>query len=73
MNGGGFDLNDHTQTVGNFSGTGGTVDLGTGAATVTGRDAGAIRPIIGSGSLTKKGTATLTLGGTNTYSAATRT
>jgi len=42
VNGGIFDLNDHNQTVGSFSGTGGTVDLRSGALTVTQGTAGSL-------------------------------
>ena len=68
VNAGTFDLNGHTQTVGEFSGLGGTVNLGNGALTVTEGIAATYAGIItGSGSLTKTGAATLTLTGANNY------
>ncbi len=69
VNGGSFDLNGNTQTVGQFSGTGGSVELGTGGVlTVTEATNASYAGIItGNGSLTKTGLATLTLTGNNTY------
>ena len=55
VNGGTFDLNDHTQTVGTLSGAGGTLDLLPGVLTVTrGTRAPPYAGVItGTGSLTK--------------------
>ncbi len=72
VNGGTFDLNDHTQTLGTLSGPGGTLDLGNGALTVTeGTSASYAGVITGNGSLTKTGAGTLTLTGANDYTGGT--
>ena len=69
--GGVFDLNGHTQTVGDFSGAG-NVMLGAGAFT-----AGAANnttfsgEMSGSGSFTKAGAGTMTFSGNSTYTGAT--
>jgi autotransporter-associated beta strand protein len=85
VNGGTFDLNGHTQTVGPLSGTGGFILLGSGALTTDDTvDSKFFRPcciplasntlasvIGGSGSLTKAGPGTLTLTAVNTYTGGT--
>ena len=58
--------------MGNFAGTGGTVDLGSGALTVTQGTTGSYAGVItGTGSLTKTGAGTLTLTGANDYTGGT--
>jgi len=73
VNGGTLLLNNYSVSVGTFSGSGSTVDLGSGAltATQTGGSATYSGTIIGSGSLTKAGAGTLTLSGNNSYSGGT--
>lgn len=69
--GGVFDLNGHTQTVGDFSGAG-NVTLGAGAFTAGAANnttfSGAMS---GPGSFTKAGAGTMTFSGINTYTGAT--
>jgi autotransporter-associated beta strand protein len=72
VNGGTFDLNGHTQTVGSLSGTGGAITLGSGSLTVnSAANASLFSVIAGSGSLVKMGTGTLTLSAANTYTGGT--
>ena len=69
--GGVFDLNGHTQTVGDFSGAG-NVLLGAGAFTAGAATATTFSGVMsGSGSFTKAGAGALTFSGTNTYTGAT--
>ena len=75
VNGGTFDLNGNSQAVTTFSGTGGTVTSAS-AATFTAGDnsttpATFAGTITGSLAVTKQGTGTLILTGTNTYTGAT--
>lgn len=66
-----FDLNNFSTTIGSLAG-GGTVNLGTGNLTVgDSSDTTYSGVIAGAGSLTKKGTGTLTLDGPNTYTGST--
>ncbi|WP_095152342.1 autotransporter-associated beta strand repeat-containing protein [Pseudomonas sp. Irchel s3b5] len=72
--GGTLDLNDLDITVRSLTGTGGTVDLGSGTLNLS--DAAGISTayagnITGSGGLVKTGASTQTLTGTNTYTGAT--
>ncbi len=73
VNSGTLNLNNAAQTVGTFSGAGGTVNLGAGhTLTVTqGADATYAGTIAGSGALVKDGANTLTLSGSNSYTGAT--
>src|SRR5262249_23098922 len=75
VEGGTFDLNGHSQTIGALSSsTGGTIQLGSGGALTAGAgsDTGVAANIQGSGSFTKQGAGTMTLSGTNnTYTGAT--
>ena len=85
INSGMLDLNGTSQSVGNLTGSGGTIanDHSSGTATLTigtgnyggGNYAGVIADNSGSGTgklaLAKTGTASITLGNTNTYSGAT--
>ena len=72
VNGGTFSLNGFNETVGDFSGTGGTVSLGANTLTAGGASSLSYAGIItGTGGFTKAGTGTLTLTGANTYSGAT--
>lgn len=65
VNGGTFDLNGNSETVGSLSGTGGSTNLGTGTLTVTQTaDLGYAGGISGTGGLIHAGTSTLTLSGT---------
>ena len=69
--GGTFDLNGHTQTVGDFSGAG-LVKLGSGALTAGASNSTTFSGVISdTGSFTKAGSGTLTLTGTNSYTGAT--
>src|SRR5205085_1279846 len=69
--GGTFDLNGHTQTVGDLSGAG-RILLGAGALTAATTSATVFSGIIsGTGTFIKDGSGTLTLTGANTYSGGT--
>ena len=69
VNGGNLVLNNSAQTVGAFSGSGGTITLGIGhALTVTPNTTSAYSGVIaGAGRLIKAGSGTLTLSGNNSY------
>lgn len=74
VNGGTFDYNGISDSIGSLSGTGGTLALGAGTLTAGNDDtsttfAGAIT---GTGGFTKTGTGTLTLSGSSSYTGATR-
>ena len=72
VNGGTFDLNDHIQTVGTLSGTGGTIALGSGTLTTnSAADSSLAAVITGTGNLVKDGPGTLALAADNTYSGTT--
>lgn len=78
VNSGHLDLNGFSDTVGPLSGSGGTINLGSGALTVNQLNAGTFAGVItGTGSFTKAFDSTLTLGGgasdtsANTYSGTT--
>ncbi|MDQ0589228.1 autotransporter-associated beta strand repeat-containing protein [Variovorax paradoxus] len=73
VNGGTLDLNDFAITAASLSGTGGSVDLGSGNLTLNAASGSTTYAgsITGSGSLTKLGLSTLTLTGANTYTGAT--
>jgi fibronectin-binding autotransporter adhesin len=72
VNGGIFDLNNHSQTVSSLSGAGGTVDLGSGALTVHQNTSTTYAgTITGDGSLSMTGFGTLILTGPNNYSGGT--
>jgi autotransporter-associated beta strand protein len=72
VNGGTFDLNGQTQTVGALSGSGGSITLGTGALTTSSPTSTTLASVIGgSGSVSKAGTGTLTLSAANTYAGGT--
>ncbi len=72
INGGTFDLNGNTQTVGALSGTGGTVALGNGTLMVDQSTSTSFAGgITGSGAFVKNGIGMLTLTGANTYSGGT--
>ena len=72
VNGGSFDLNGNSQTVGSLSGTGGTIALGSGTLTVRQSiTTSFLGDISGSGGLTKGGPGTLILDGTNDYTGVT--
>jgi autotransporter-associated beta strand protein len=72
VNGGTFDLNGKTQTVGALSGAGGFITLGSGAFTTNSKVNTSFAGIIsGSGSLTKAGAGALTLAGVNTHTGGT--
>jgi fibronectin-binding autotransporter adhesin len=77
VNGGTFFLNSYNETVGTFSGTGGTVNLGVGNLVVTQGSNGNFAGVIAgtsSGTFTKSGSARLYLQGSdpNTFSGLTR-
>lgn len=70
VNGGTLDLNNFDLTMASLTGTGGTVALGSSKLTVNqngSRNTTFAGAITGNGSLTKSGTGTLLLTGTNTY------
>jgi fibronectin-binding autotransporter adhesin len=72
VNGGTFDFNGNTQTIGGLAGTGGTVALGNGALTIDqAGNTGYAGTIDGTGSLTKAGSGTLVLAGMNSYTGGT--
>lgn len=73
VNGGNLVFNNAAQTVGAFSGSGGTINLGTGhALTVTPATTSIYSGVIaGAGRLIKAGAVTLTLSGANTYAGGT--
>ncbi len=65
VNGGTLDLNGYDLTMSSLWGTGGIVDLGSAALTVS--QGGYAGSISGTGGLFKSGSGTLTLSGNNTY------
>ena len=72
VNGGTFDLNGQTQTVGAFGRHRGFITLGSGALTTSSTANTLLASTIsGSGSFTKAGTGTLTLSGVNTHTGGT--
>jgi autotransporter-associated beta strand protein len=72
INGGIFDLNGHTQTVGALSGTGGAITLGAGNLTTNSSANTSLATVIsGSGSVTKLGAGALSLSGANLYTGVT--
>lgn len=73
LSGGTFDLNGHTQTVGNLSGfASGVLAIGTGAlTTVTSLNSTLPSDITGTGDFIKQGTATLTLNGAKNFAGTT--
>ncbi|MGA8819961.1 MAG: autotransporter-associated beta strand repeat-containing protein, partial [Xanthobacteraceae bacterium] len=72
INGGTFDLNGHNQTVGDLSGTGGMLTLGSGTLTTDSTDSTIFAGTIsGTGELVIDGTGTLTLTGSNNYNGGT--
>lgn len=73
LSGGTFDLNGHSQTVGNLGGfASGVLAIGTGAlTTVTSVNSTLPSDITGTGDFIKRGTATLTLGGTKNFAGTT--
>jgi outer membrane autotransporter protein len=73
LSGGTFDLNGHSQTVGNLGGfASGTLAIGTGAlTTVTSVNTTLPSTITGTGDFIKQGAAPLTLTGTNSFSGTT--
>ena len=72
VNGGAFNLNNNSQTVGSLSGTGGAIALGSGTLTVNQSTNTSYAGVIsGTGGLTTTGTGTLTLSGLNTYTGGT--
>lgn len=68
LNGGLFDLNGRSQSVGNLTG-GGNIALGGGALSVASGDFNGV--IAGNGNLTKTGSGTLKVNGANTFSGTT--
>lgn len=67
VNGGTFDLNDFNETLATVSGTGGTIDLGSGTLISTNPTAQTYNGnITGTGTFQKRGDGILTLGGENT-------
>ena len=67
--GGTLNLNNFNSSVGNLSGTGGAITMGTANLAINQVGAGTYAGIIsGTGSLTKNGASTLSLTGANTYS-----
>jgi autotransporter-associated beta strand protein len=72
VNGGTFDLNGHDQTVGDLSGTGGAIALGSDVLTAgTAKTAAFAGAISGSGLFVKTGAGTLTLTGASNYTGGT--
>ena len=72
INGGTFDLNGHNQMVGDLSGTGGMLTLGSGTLTTDGTDSTSFAgTITGTGEFVIDGSGTLTLTGSNNYSGGT--
>src|SRR5258708_4588730 len=72
INAGTFDLNGHHQSLGDLSGTGGTLTLGGGVLTLGTADSTSFAgAITGPGLVVKAGTGTLTLAGANTYTGGT--
>ena len=72
VNGGTFDTNNQTITVGPLSGTGGVIALGSGNLTTNSNTNTSLAAIIsGSGGLDQEGSGTLTLTGVNTYTGVT--
>ncbi|MGH8047298.1 MAG: beta strand repeat-containing protein, partial [Chthoniobacterales bacterium] len=73
VNGGTLNLNNAAQSVGTLSGSGGTINLGTGhTLTVTNASNTSFAgSLAGNGSFIKTGSSTLTLTGTNTYAGTT--
>jgi autotransporter-associated beta strand protein len=68
VNGGTFDFNGNTVTVGSLSGLGGTISMGTGSLVVTEAASTTLAAnITGTGGLTMSGSGLLNLTGTNTY------
>ncbi|HWU56471.1 MAG TPA: autotransporter domain-containing protein [Rhizomicrobium sp.] len=73
VNGGVFDVNSHTQTVGALSGSGGSISLGAGLLTTdTNSNTIFAGQITGTGVLAKAGTGTLTLTGDSSWNGGTR-
>ncbi len=63
-----FDVNGHTDTIGTLAGTGGTVDIGSGALTTAGNSSTTFSGVLtGDGSFTKAGTGVLTLDSTTDF------
>jgi len=74
VNGGTFDMNNRTETVGGLGGTGGTIDTGgsSGRLTIDQSETRTYSGVIaGAGGITKRGNGTLTLDGNNTYDGST--
>jgi T5SS/PEP-CTERM-associated repeat protein/autotransporter-associated beta strand protein len=72
VNGGIFNLNGNTQTVGTLSGTGGTIALGAGTLTTnSSANTTLATQITGTGGFGKQGLGTLNLTGNNTYTGGT--
>ncbi len=72
VNGGTLNVNGFNRTIGELSGNGGTVQLGSATLTVSQTTDSTYSGVIaGTGALTKAGTGTLTLAGNNTYSGGT--
>jgi autotransporter-associated beta strand protein len=68
INGGTFDLNGNNLMLGNLSGVGGTLALGSGTLTLgDANSASSAAVITGTGGLVKQGSGTLSLLGVNTY------
>lgn len=68
VNGGTFDLNGNSLSVGSLSGLGGTIALGSGTLTVVEANSSTVAAVIaGAGGLVKAGAGGLILSGANTY------